>query len=415
MPMEPRDLRESNEFLNILLENIPSLVLLADSEMRVREVNDASRVLFGLSREDLLGKRCGNALHCVFAESEDKLCGETSNCSQCPLRQSALATMLKKVPTDREKLIHTFFVQGRPEERHFEFSTRYVRYQGQELVLLILYDVTTLERQKQELIVQQNKINESLKAAGCIQHALLPGRLPEFEKVRFAWRFKPCEAVGGDILNIVPLDESHVGLYLLDVAGHDFSSSMISVLAYQLMNPLTGVLLDHGISPPRIREPEEVLNILNREFPFIRFERHFTMVYAVFNTISGEMLYSNAAQCHPIIIPHIGELHPLTKSGTIIGLQGIPFGQENVALSYGDKLALISDGVVEALSPAHKMFGEKRLNDTLRSLRHMSPEELAQGILDAVMVFVGDQTPPDDISILILEYGRNVPGSEGSY
>lgn len=415
MPLEPRDLKESNEFLNILLENIPSLVLLADDEMRVQEVNDASRVLFGLSREDMLGKRCGNALHCVFAETEGKLCGEAGNCPQCSLRQSALATMLKKVPTDREKLIHTFFIQGRPEERHFEFSTRYVRYQGQELVLLILYDVTTLERQKQELILQREKIDESLRAAGCIQHALLPGRLPQFEKVRFAWRFRPCDAVGGDILNILPLDASHVGLYMLDVAGHDFSSAMISVLVYQMMNPQTGILLDRGISPPRIREPEEVLNILNREFPFTRFERHFTMVYAVLNTVSGELRYSNAAQCHPIIIPHIGKLHPLTKSGTIIGLQGIPFGQENAALFSGDKLVLFSDGVVEAPSPTHEMFGEKRLYDTLRSLRHMSPEELAQGVLDAVMLFVGHRTPPDDVSVLILEYGHHVSKSERSY
>ncbi|SMP59509.1 sigma-B regulation protein RsbU (phosphoserine phosphatase) [Desulfonatronum zhilinae] len=412
MPMEPRDLRESNEFLNILLENIPSLVLLADGEMQVREVNDASRVLFGLSREEMLGKRCGNALHCVFAETEDRLCGETSNCSQCPLRQSALATMLKKVPTDREKLIHTFFVDGLPEERHFEFSTRYVRYQGQEMVLLILYDVTTLERQKQELIVQQDKINESLKAAGCIQHALLPRRLPELENVRFAWRFKPCDAVGGDILNIVPLDESHIGLYLLDVAGHDFSSSMISVLAYQLMNPLTGVLLDHGISPPRIREPEEVLNILNREFPFMRFERHFTVVYAVLNTASGEMRYSNAAQCHPIVIPHAGELRPLTVSGTIIGLQGIPFGQENVLLGPGDKVVLLSDGVEEAPDPSGGLFGEERLHDTLRSLRHAPPEELAQGLSSVVTDFVGDRKIPDDISILVLEYGGS--GADGN-
>ena len=404
MTINVTDLRESTDFLNILFEKMPSLVLLADKDMRIQEVNDAYEKLFGLPREEAVGQLCGNALHCSFAVTEEKSCGETSNCERCFLRQSALAALASQAPTDREKLVHTFFVDGRAEERHFEFSTRHVWYNGQEMVLLILYDVTVLERQRQTLQGQQEKINESLEAAGCIQQSLLPRHAPQLGNVRFAWKFKPCDAIGGDILNIVPLDDARVGLYMLDVAGHGPPSAMISVLVYQMMNAQSGVLLDRGVTPPRIREPEEVLNLLNEEFPFQRFHRHFTLLYVVLDTLTGRMRYSNAAQCPPLVLSRAGDLRQLEVSGTIVGLSGIPFGQEEVALAEGDKVVLLSDGIEEAPDAAEELFGEERLHEKLRSLRQADPEELVAGIETAVADFVGPASPRDDISILAFEF-----------
>jgi len=69
MPIQLDDLRESNAFLNVLFEKIPALILLADHELRIHEVNDAYQALFGLSRENALNLRCGNALQCAFART----------------------------------------------------------------------------------------------------------------------------------------------------------------------------------------------------------------------------------------------------------------------------------------------------------------------------------------------------------
>ena len=250
----------------------------------------------------------------------------------------------------------------------------------------------------------RRKIEEALKAAGRIQQSLLPKHLPDLNQVEFAWKFLPCDAVGGDIFNIVPLNANHVGMYMIDVAGHGPPSAMISVLVYQLMNAHNGILVDHFVNPPTIREPEAVLDILDREFPVTRFKRHFTIVYAVLDLTSGELTYSNAAQCAPIILTSDDNLKILTTSGTVIGVGAMPFGQETVVLSPGDKVVFLSDGIEEMGNASNELFGEERLHKTLRRLRTSSPAQLVKGLYEEVVQFSNSQPQTDDVSILSFEY-----------
>ncbi|MBF0528546.1 MAG: SpoIIE family protein phosphatase [Deltaproteobacteria bacterium] len=404
MTISLNDLRESNDFLNILFEKIPALVMLMDQDMQIQEVNDAYQILFGKTRDEALGRRCGNALGCIFAVTERKLCGDTSHCNYCSLRRSAQDAFLQHVPTDRKKLSHTFIVDSVPTTRFFEYSTRYISFKGREMILLILYDVTVLEIQKADLITKQLKLDEDLKASGAIQQGLLPMRLPDTERVTFAWKFQPCDAVGGDILNVLSLDKDHIGIYLLDVAGHGAPSAMISLLVYQLMNPHTGVLLDNSSGPADIRSPEAVLEILEREFPFRRFRRHFTIIYMVLDLSTGQLTYSNAAHCTPVVVRQEGMLELLTVSGPVIGVRALPFGQGTTPLKPGDKVVLYSDGVIETRNAANELFGEDRLQEMLTTLSGSSPSDLAQGIYAAVDDFRGTQSPDDDLSVLVFQY-----------
>ena len=253
------------------------------------------------------------------------------------------------------------------------------------------------------LVEAWEKNNEALKAAGIIQFGLLPKHFSAGDHVDIAWKYKPCDAVGGDMLNVVLLDANHIGLYMLDVAGHGMPSAMISVLVYQLLNPHNGILIDHTVNPPYILEPEAVLKILDREFPLMRFKRHFTIVYAVLDLSSNTLTYSNAAHCAPIIIPHESDLKTLTVSGTVIGVNAFPFGQETVTLAPGDKVMLLSDGVVETRNTANEFFGEERLYQTLKELRAATTYDLVQGLYTKVISFAEAQPADDDISILAFE------------
>jgi sigma-B regulation protein RsbU (phosphoserine phosphatase) len=249
-----------------------------------------------------------------------------------------------------------------------------------------------------------NKNNEALKSAGKIQLSLLPKQLSAAGAIeRFAWKFQPCDAVGGDIFNVVSLDASHVGIYMLDVAGHGVPSAMLSVMVYQLMNPHTGILVDRTEDPPRILEPESVLNLLDREFPLMRFKRHFTIVYAVLDLASTTLTYSNAAHCPPVIVSLENDIRTLTVSGTVIGVNAIPFGQDTVKLVPGDKVVFFSDGVVETRNPDNEYFGEERFYQCLRELWTATVGEMVQGIYTSVMNFAKDQAVDDDISILAFE------------
>ena len=262
--------------------------------------------------------------------------------------------------------------------------------------------VTELVELQDSMLELLRKNYEALNTAGNIQRSLLPKK-PHFinNKVDFAWKFKPCDAIGGDIFNFIPLDADHIGIFIVDIAGHGLPSAMISFLVYQILDAHTGILVDHTSSPPKILDPVDVLDILNNEFPLSRFERHFTIIYAVLDTASNTLTYSNAGHCAPLIImPRENDLRSLAVSGTVIGVKGFPFKQETVTLSPGDKVVFFSDGVIETWNTSNDIYGEERLCQTLWDLRYASMDDIVQGVYTELMRFADSQPTADDISIL---------------
>ena len=87
-----------------------------------------------------------------------------------------------------------------------------------------------------EVIEKQKHLDNDLKVAAGIQQSLLPSKeVPENSYVKWAWRFKPCEEIGGDIFNIFRLDETHYAVYMLDVSGHGVPSALVTVSASQIL------------------------------------------------------------------------------------------------------------------------------------------------------------------------------------
>jgi sigma-B regulation protein RsbU (phosphoserine phosphatase) len=95
----------------------------------------------------------------------------------------------------------------------------------------------------EELMRKQRRLNEDLEAAAGIQQSLLPQGAPDMENVAVAWRFMPCESIGGDIFNVIRLDETHWAIYMLDVSGHGVPSALVTVSVSQMLHPNRGLLL----------------------------------------------------------------------------------------------------------------------------------------------------------------------------
>src|SRR5687767_13108020 len=62
------------------------------------------------------------------------------------------------------------------------------------------------------------RMSRDLKAAAKIQSTFLPREIPHVPGTDFAWIYQPCDELAGDGLNIIPLGDSKVGLYVLDVS-----------------------------------------------------------------------------------------------------------------------------------------------------------------------------------------------------
>jgi sigma-B regulation protein RsbU (phosphoserine phosphatase) len=398
---ELKDLRESNEFLNLLLDNINSAILIADENLQIHHFNNSFLNLFDHAADSFFGKGFGEATGCVNAVIENKPCGETSRCAHCLLRKSLIQTLVENAPVDRRHLERTFYLDGKPVQKHLEFSTRRIGFQGRDMFLIIIYDITDIEQQKIELQIKQNLIEQDLKAAAAIQQSLLPAGAPHIEGIEAAWQFEPCEQIGGDIFNLVELDEDHVGVYMLDVCGHGVPAAFMAVAASQFLRGGRGLLGKKTGALPT----EKIVQKLDRAFPLERFDSYFSILCVKVNVKAGSLSYSSAGHPPLILLRADGRTELLDQHGPVIGSgSGIPFGHEEKVLLRNDKLLLYTDGIYEGRNLAGDVFGKDRFYEVIEKNRELPIRKLVDAVFATVENFRQGAKPDDDISLLGVEY-----------
>lgn len=151
MGIKKTDLKESNDFLYTLFNNITSAIFIVDSDLIIRNFNDSFRSLFLEESSQIEEGLCGNVLGCKYAVEESVDCGNTTNCDKCNLRNALLKSLVDQVPTYKSKLVRSFYISGIKTEKHLQYTTKYIMYEGSEMVLVIVDDITKFEEQKAEL------------------------------------------------------------------------------------------------------------------------------------------------------------------------------------------------------------------------------------------------------------------------
>jgi len=289
----------------------------------------------------------------------------------------------------------------------------------QDLVFKYSAAEKKLMQLNRELIDKQKRLDEDLAAAAEIQKSLLPLSVVAAENLEVAWKFEPCEHMGGDIFNLFQLDDDHWAIYMLDVSGHGVQAAMVTVSVSQFLQPNSDHLFKRKpgkLSQTRqLKTPAEVLAALNSEFPFERFNNFFTITYMIINTKTGDMIYSNAGHPHSIVLRKDGKMELLQSGGPAIGIGDLPLlsGQENryaegrPHLTPGDKLFIYTDGIVDYQNPEGEFYGTDRFYQTLEALQGESVQGIVEKAVRSLMDFGNNAEPLDDITLLGLEFKKN--------
>ncbi len=280
-----------------------------------------------------------------------------------------------------------------------------------------------LEESIERLAKAHGRMSRDLRAAAKIQETFLPREIPRVPGTEFAWIYQPCDELAGDGLNIVPLGDGKVGVYILDVSGHGVASALLSVTISRLLSSPSepsSILIREGDGSggSAITPPAEVADQLNRLFPFdTAIEQFATMVYGILDVATGEFRYVSAGHPGPVHLPSGGDPVILESEGSPIGLADAAYQERSIRLGPGDRLYLYSDGVPEAMDSAGKQFGDAGLLDTIG--RRPQSEPLPQGVatlLERLARWHGSERFNDDISILAIEVaatsGLDAPGVE---
>jgi len=255
-----------------------------------------------------------------------------------------------------------------------------------------------------------DRMSRDLESAAKIQRAFLPSAIPEIVGMEFAWCYQPCDELAGDGLNIIPLGDGKVGLYVLDVSGHGVASALLSVTMSRALSPPSDpssiLVRERSVqNRPVITPPAEVAGSLNRLFPFDAATSQFaTLIYGIFNAETGEFRFVSAGHPGPVHLPCDADPVIFKSEGCLIGIAANAYVEKSIFLGRGDRLYLYSDGIPEAMDQTDKLFGDARLLEVIAQGRTKPLQESVTSLIAEVTRWHGSERHQDDISILAVEF-----------
>jgi sigma-B regulation protein RsbU (phosphoserine phosphatase) len=265
-----------------------------------------------------------------------------------------------------------------------------------------------LVRANREIENANAQMKRDLETAAKVQRALLPVAAPEIPRIRFAWAFQPSAELAGDLFNVHRLGENLVALYVLDVSGHGVAAALMSGAVSRLLTAIPGrsVVYSKGQDDTHnIASVVEVAQRLNDYFPFDpRTAQYFTLIYGLLDAASGLFRYVSAGHPGPILVPASGSPQTLEIGGPPLGLLSNPsFEELTIKLEAGDRLYLVTDGLIEAENPEGEIFGMTSLVQELRAARGIPLNDSVERVVGGAGKWVGKRDLDDDVTVLAFE------------
>jgi sigma-B regulation protein RsbU (phosphoserine phosphatase) len=247
------------------------------------------------------------------------------------------------------------------------------------------------EAQKRRLLEKE------LEIAASIQRSFLPPDVRRIGAVNIRSYLKAARYVGGDLYDIIVLDDNTFGVFIGDVSGKGVSASLIMAQTISLLRVVSRTSAD----------PAAVLNALNNQLKPLLNGRFVTGQYIVVHCKDG--YWEGACAGHPAAI--------MTKKGTegvveVLPASGPPLGlMENITFAtirhpFGPEIRIFmyTDGWTEARSASGKEFGIENLKNALTGVRTMAIDEALAHLEQRHDAFEGAGRQYDDLTAVVFEY-----------
>jgi serine phosphatase RsbU (regulator of sigma subunit) len=250
---------------------------------------------------------------------------------------------------------------------------------------------------KEKLEVAMKDIDLELEMAKKVQESMLPKDIGNIKGLSIAAGYFPCGRVGGDLYDVIRIDENKTCFLMFDVVGHGVPAALISAMAKVAFSKY--IAEDASTA--------EIMERVNREIVSLFEEkRHITAFLGIFDALTKELSYTKAGHPSPLVVRANGnELDHLANNGLPLGMfPNIKYTTTKSVIGAGDAIVIYTDGMTECCNSEDKIFGKKRLEEVLRNLPKESvPEDYLGALIKAQLIFTHDAPRMDDITILIIK------------
>ena len=264
-------------------------------------------------------------------------------------------------------------------------------------------------RRDRKNIVEREILHKEMQLAEEIQKALIPSRLPEVQGFNIGTIYKAARMVGGDLFDIMKIDDETFGIVVADVSGKGVPGSLVMSMVRTVLR-----LEARGSHSAK----DVLVRVNNFVADDIRPGMFVTILLAIINTKNRKINFASAGH-NPII-----HFNHDTLEAKSINAPGMPVGlianQEEFAsametaeieMGENDFLLIYTDGVTEGRGYNKDAYGVDRLQELLKINAEKSGSDMARIIESDIARFVGKSEQHDDITMVIL---RSCSGEDAS-
>jgi len=344
----------------LILNSIPSAVIVVDKNLKVRYSNRAFKEYFPESTERGTLK---DAIRC----GETGECGKAQSCAFCPIRNIFTDAIENGGLAFRKIMLRTG--EGNGTRLNFKVQPLGKFYLG-------IADNA-----------YETEIAREMYSAQNIQQRLLPPA--RGSGVPYSFMFIPCREIGGDLPDVYEAGGKTMG-FLADVSGKGISAGMLSAF------------VKAGWDRTEL-SPAAALRGLNAKFQELNLDEQSYVTAAAVRIEREEqkIYYSAAGHNAPILMKRAEGIEEIVMNSPPVSTWIPDFDYRDGVIDYreGDILVMLTDGVIESRNERGEQFSLERAEGVLQ--RSASAEHFIERLKGALTQFCG--TFSDDITAIAFD------------
>lgn len=239
----------------------------------------------------------------------------------------------------------------------------------------------------------RERLDVEVRVARQIQETFIPRAVEMPAGWQFAGTWITATQMGGDLYDLLPLENGTLGIFIADVADKGIPAALFMALTRSLLHAAVQLY----------PSPAEAMEWVNSKlYPDCEQGMFVTAFFGILDPATGRLRYCNAGHNPPLVLAG-GQFARLTRTGIALGVLDQPgYHQAEVTVDPAGYLCLYTDGVTESFRDGVIAYGEEGLTALLRRTEGNSCQEMLELLLEDLNNFTGGIPLRDDISVVLL-------------
>jgi serine phosphatase RsbU (regulator of sigma subunit) len=284
--------------------------------------------------------------------------------------------------------------------RNFARTSRDLQTQLTQVEQLSLEKIEQ-ERQSAELRAENDRRAKELEEARQLQLSMLPKKLPQIPNLEIAAYMKPATEVGGDYYDFHVGADGTLTVAVGDATGHGLKAGTLVAATKSLFRAFANEKDITNI----FRQSSQALKEMNLRGLF--------MAMTILKIKNNTMQISSAGMPSTLVYRAESKIvEELSIRAMPLGsVTKFPYQQQEISLSSGDCVVILSDGFPEMFNAENEMLGFAEAADVLPDIAANSSQEIISRFVKIGETWAGTRPQDDDVTFVVIKIKDDTNGS----